>query len=210
VVFVATLFALWGDTLRIARAGSAPVFDGVASLAEYGPPAVTLTTQQGAVRVWAVRVADTAYVAARLDDSTFYWGDDFVLSLDPLGDQTPAPGHDDVQWYVRRVLDSSVVYQGRHGRWMPPGDDPDWRLGSLREEVSWTVKSASDRGGWSVEIRLPLEWFGDRTGRRARVGVRTYDDSPHAWYAWPAPREGERPTRIEQLPERWAVVDLLK
>lgn len=210
MVLVVTLFALWGDTLRIGRAASPPVFDGTASLAEYGTPAVVIPTRQGMVRVWSVRVGDTAYVAARLDDSTFSWADDFVLSLDPLGDRTPAPGHDDVQWYVRRVLDSSVVYQGRHGRWMPPGDDPDWRLGSLVEETSWVVKSVSERDGWSVEIQLPLEWFGDRTGRRARAAVRVYDDSPHAWYAWPAPHEGERPTRIEQLPERWAAVDFVK
>jgi hypothetical protein len=102
-----------------------------------------------------------------LQDSTFYWGDDFVLSVDPLGDRTPGPGHDDVQWYIRRVRDSSVVYQGRHGRWMPPGDDPDWRLDDLREETSWEVKTASDAKGWSVEIRLPVQWFGDTTGRRA-------------------------------------------
>jgi hypothetical protein len=210
VLLALTLCALWSDTLRISRALVAPVFDGVATEAEYGTPAVTLATRQGMVRVWAVRLGDTAFVAAHLQDSTFYWGDDFVVSIDPLGDRTPAPGHDDVQWYIRRVLDSSVVYQGRHGRWMPPNDDPDWRLGDLREETSWTVKSATDRAGWSVEIRLPLEWFGDRTGRRARVAVRVYDDAPYAWYAWPSPLEGERPTRIEQLPERWAVVDFLK
>lgn len=210
MLLLLTLLGMAGDTLRIGRAAGAPTFDGRASSAEYGEGTLSLPTRQGTVRIWAVRVGDTAYVAARLDDSSAYWGDDFVMSLDPLGDVTPAPGHDDVQWYVRRVLDSSVVYQGRHGRWMPPGDDPDWRLGQLREETSWEVRSASDSAGWSVEIRMPLEWFGDRTGRRARVAFRVYDDAPHAWYAWPAPREGERATRVEQLPERWAVVDFLK
>lgn len=208
MLLAVTLCALWGDTLRIGRAAKVPVFDGVASEGEYGGPTLSLETRQGLVRVWAVRVGDTAFVAARLQDSTFYWGDDFVLSVDPLGDRTPGPGHDDVQWYIRRVRDSSVVYQGRHGRWMPPGDDPDWRLDDLREETSWEVKSASDAAGWSVEIRMPVQWFGDSTGRRAGMAIRVYDDAPHAWYAWPAPKEGERPTRIEQLPERWAVVEV--
>lgn len=210
MLLMLALLGAWTDTLKVARVNTAPVFDGVASTAEYGEPTLTVPTRQGAVRIWAVRANDTAWVAARLDDTSSSWMDDFVMSLDPLGDVTPAPGHDDVQWYIRRVLDSSVVFQGRHGRWMPPGDDPDWRLGQLREETSWEVQAASDSAGWSVEIRMPLEWFGDRTGRRARVAFRSYDNSPHAWYAWPGPREGERAIRIEQLPERWAAVELVK
>jgi hypothetical protein len=199
---------LSGDTLRIRPAASAPAFDGVVTASEYEAPVLEMPTAQGGVRVWALRVADTVFLAARLRDSTFYWGDDLVISIDPLGDRTPGPGHDDTQWYIRRATDSSVVFQGRHGRWMPPGDDPDWRLGAARAEGGWELKTASDAEGWSVELRLPLEWFGDSTGRQARIAFRTYDDAPHAWYAWPEPQRGERPTVIERLPERWAVVEL--
>ena len=194
------------DTLRIREAVTPPRFDGVATEAEYGIPAVTLATAQGSVAIWVVRSGDTAYVAARMTDSTFYWGDDFVVNLDPLGDRTPGPGHDDTQWYLRRVLDSSVVNRGRHGRWMAPGDDPDWRLGKERSGDGWEVLGASDARGWSVELKLPVMWFADDSGRRATIAFRSYDDSPHAWYAWPAPRPGERPTRVEMLPGQWAVV----
>jgi hypothetical protein len=195
-----------GDTLAVRRVPVAPRFDGVASVAEYGAPSVVLPTAQGGLSVWVVRAADTAYIAARLTDSTFYWGDDFVISLDALGDRTPGPGHDDTQWYLRRVIDSSEVYRGRHGRWMPPGDDPDWRLGKERSGDGWEVLGSSDDKGWSVELRLPLAWLTDETGRQATIAFRSYDNAPHAWYAWPAPREGERATRIEMLPVRWALV----
>ena len=195
------------DTLRVREmtAGS-PRFDGVVSEGEYGAPSITLATAQGGVMIWAVRRGDTAYVAARMTDSTFYWGDDLVVSLDPLGDRTPGPGHDDTQWYLRRVLDSSVVNRGRHGRWMAPSDDPDWRLGKERSGDGWEVRSSSDGTGWSVELKLPLLWFADDTGRRATIAFRSYDDSPHAWYSWPAPLPGERPTKVEMTPVQWAVV----
>ncbi len=183
-----------------------PRFDGVASGAEYGAPAVALPTAQGGVKIWAVRWGDTVFVAARITDSTFYWGDDLVISLDPLGDRTPGPGHDDTQWYLRRVLDSSVVSRGRHGRWMAPSDDPDWRLGAERSGDGWEVQGRSDAEGWSVELKLPLLWFADSTGRRAAIAFRNYDDSPHAWYSWPAPAPGERAIRVEMDPRQWAVV----
>ena len=105
-----------------------------------------MPTAQGGMEIWVVRRGDTAYVAARMTDSTFYWGDDFVMSLDPLGDRTPGPGHDDTQWYLRRVLDSSVVNRGRHGRWMAPSDDPDWRLGKERSGDGWEVQEFGREG----------------------------------------------------------------
>ena len=104
--------------------------------------------------------------------------------------------------------DSSVVYQGRHGRWMPPGDDPDWRLRGTRSEGGWEVRSASDSAGWSVELKLPVEWFGDSSGRRAAIAFRIYDDAPHGWHAWPEPASGERPTVVEREPVRWADVKI--
>lgn len=202
------LLVAFQDTIRITRPAGPIRFDGVASSAEHGTPAVEIATAQGKVQVWLSRVGDTVYVAAHLPDSTYYWGDDFVVSIDPLGDRTPGPGHDDTQWYLRRMLDSSVAYQGRHGRWMPPGDDPDWRLGSSRGvEGGWDVRSASDEQGWSVELRLPAEWFSDSTGRRAGIAFRSYDDAPHGWYAWPSPPSGQRATVVEGRPELWAVVE---
>ena len=195
------------DTLPIRRlGGTVATFDGVASAQEYGAPSVEVPTAQGGMEVWAVRAGDTVYIAARMRDSTFYWGDDFVISLDPLGDRTPGPGHDDTQWYLRRVLDSSMVNRGRHGRWMAPSDDPDWRLGQERSGDGWEVRSSSDAKGWSLELKLPLMWFADDSGRRATIAFRSYDDSPHAWYAWPAPRAGERPTKVEMSPDQWAIV----
>ena len=195
------------DTLRVRPVDRAPTMDGVATVEEYGRPALTIPTAQGGVQVWAVWRGDTAWIAARLQDSTYYWGDDFVVSIDPLGDRTPGPGHDDTQWYLRRMLDSSVVNQGRHGRWMPPNDDPDWRLGASRSTENWAVQGNSGPREWSVELRLPLTWLTDETGRRATIALRSYDDSPHAWYSWPAPRAGERPTRVEMDPGQWAEVE---
>ena len=195
---------LGSDTLRVRSIAQSPRMDGVASVEEYGQPTLTMPTAQGGVQVWAVLRGDTAWIAARMQDSTYYWGDDFVVSIDPLGDRTPGPGHDDTQWYLRRMLDSSVVNQGRHGRWMQPGDDPDWRLGPTRVSESWEVQGNSTATEWSVELKLPLTWFTDETGRHATITFRSYDDSPHAWYVWPVPRPGERPTRVEMDPGQWA------
>jgi hypothetical protein len=69
--------------------------------------------------VWLLRARDTVFVMASIPDSTLYWDDDFIVSLDTQGDGGPAPGHDDFQLYFRRILDSSVVYRGRGGRWEP-------------------------------------------------------------------------------------------
>jgi len=194
------------DTLRMRDAPATVLFDGAASVAEYGAPSVMIPTAQGKVEVWLVRRGDSAFVAARITDSTYYWGDDFVVSIDPLGDGTPGPGHDDTQWYLRRMLDSSVANQGRHGRWMPPSDDPDWRLGKARSIDGWEVQGTSDAAGWSVELLLPVAWFIDETARQATIAFRSYDNDPSEWYSWPAPHEGERASRIEMLPARWAVV----
>jgi hypothetical protein len=206
ITVLVSLAILQGDTVRMRAVPAVPAFDGLVTAAEYGTPTVVMPTAQGAVAVWVVRHGDTAYVAAQLADSTFYWGDDFVVSFDPLGDRTPGPGHDDTQWYLRRVLDSSVVNRGRHGRWMAPSDDPDWRLGKERSGDGWEVRGASDAKGWSVELKLPMLWLVDETGRKPTIAFRSYDDSPHAWYAWPAPAAGERPTRVEMTPVEWAVV----
>ena len=63
----------------------------------YGPPQLHIRTPQGVARVWLLRAADTFFVAATIPDSTWYWGDDFVVSLDTRGDGGDNPQHDDFQ-----------------------------------------------------------------------------------------------------------------
>ncbi|HWN17687.1 MAG TPA: hypothetical protein VNO19_02115, partial [Gemmatimonadales bacterium] len=61
--------------------------------ARYGPPQVRIPTRQGTALVWLLRASDTVLVAAIIPDSTPYWGDDFVLSIDIKGDGGPSPQH---------------------------------------------------------------------------------------------------------------------
>lgn len=194
------------ESLTLKRPATAPVFDGRASAEEYGPPSLEFSGGQGPVRVWLVRAGDFAYIAAELPDSTFYWGDDLVISLDPMGDRTPAPGHDDTQWYLRRTLDSSVVYRGIHGRWSPPSDDPDWRLGSARSGEGWDVRSVSTAKGWTLELRLTADWLAHAAPRRPAIAFRQYDDQPHGWYPWPRPAAATQPTQVERKPEWWGAI----
>jgi hypothetical protein len=46
---------------------------------------------RGEVRVWVVRAGGAIHVAAAIPDSTFYWGDDLVVSLD-VGAAETRPG----------------------------------------------------------------------------------------------------------------------
>lgn len=194
------------DTLQVARARSAPRFDGVASAAEYGAPLVSLATGQGHADIWVVRDGAAIVIAAHLPDSTFYWGDDFVVSLDPRGDAAETPAGDDIQWYIRRTADSSVVSRGRHGRWGAPNDDPDWRLGAAREGEGWALRTVSDAAGWSVELRVDDGWFAGENGVLPQIAFRTYDDAPHGWWSWPAARPGEPGHVVERAPRRWVVI----
>ena len=67
-----------------------------------GDPSVRIRTGQGMASIWLLRTPDSAFVVARIADSTYYWGDDLVISLDVSGNAGPVPGHDDFQWYFRR------------------------------------------------------------------------------------------------------------
>jgi hypothetical protein len=195
-----------GDTLIIRTVDRVPLAGDATDSGRYGPPQVRIPTRQGTALVWLLRAMDTVFVAASIPDSTRYWGDDFVVSLDTRGDGAPSPQHDDFQLYFRRVLDSSVVYRGRNGRWQPPRDDPDWRLGSDRVGGGWEV-SARDRGrGWSIMVRLDPSWFAGEAGRLPRVAFRIYDDSPSGWFAWPRPQGAAPPSSVEQTPVRWAPI----
>jgi hypothetical protein len=177
-----------------------------ASTGSLGEPSVLVPTGQGAAQVWLLRTRDSAFVVARIPDSTDYWGDDLVISLDVSGNRGAVPGHDDFQWDFRRVLDSSVVYRGRGGRWEAPRADPDWRLLGAREGGGWTVDARSDAAGWSLVLRLDGAWLQGEAGRRPGVAFRVYDDSPAGWYAWPAPKEGRPPAGVEEVPDLWGTI----
>jgi hypothetical protein len=194
------------DTLWI-RAAERPLrVDLAPDSTTLGSPQVRIQTGQGTALVWLLRARDTVYVAARIPDSTHYWGDDFVLSLDTAGDAAAVPQHDDFQLYFRRVLDSSVVYRGRSGRWEPPRGDPDWRLGNERAGGGWEVSGRNERGGWSLLLRLDPAWFAGQAGRLARLAFRIYDDAPGGWHSWPPPAEGLPAVSVEGTPESWIPV----
>jgi hypothetical protein len=206
-VIIASFLALLAtDTVRIVPMERAPVFDGQADTAEYGRPSLIIDRPGGAVLVWLRSDGGQVYVAASIADSSWYWGDDFVISLDTKGDRAPGPVHDDFQWYFRRALDSSVVFRGEAGKWRAPRDDPDWRLGREREGGGWEVRSADRREGWSVEFRLDAAYFGEAGAGHPGLAFRVYDNSPHGWHPWPSPPGIRQPTEVERRPDLWAVV----
>jgi hypothetical protein len=195
------------ETLFIRPAERPPVFDGHADSAEYGTPALVIAKPAGAVLVWLRRSGESVYLAAELQDSSIYWGDDLVISLDTRGDRAASPQHDDFQWYFRRVTDSSVVYRGRDGAWQAPRDDPDWRLGRERSGGGWEVRSTSEAGRWSLELRLDAEWFAGEAGKAAGLALRTYDDAPRGWFVWPRRADLKHPTELERHPDLWVAVE---
>ena len=194
------------DTLRVRPIDSplspAPFIDSIS----LGSPQVRIRTGQGTALVWLLRARDTVFLAASIPDSTFHWGDDFVVSLDTSGDAADQPQHDDFKLYFRRVLDSSVVYRGRNGRWEPPRDDPDWRLGPERSGGGWEMSGRSDRQGWSVLLRLDPAWFTPSSDRLARIAFRIYDNDPGGWFSWPAAAGSQPPTEVERTPSAWVPV----
>ncbi len=202
------LLLLPPDTIPLLPADRPPVFDGYADGAEYGVPSILITRAAGAVPVWLRQDGAFVYLAARITDPTFSWGDDLVISLDTHGDGGGGPGHDDFQWYFRRVADSSVVYRGEAGKWRAPRDDPDWHLGAERSGGGWEVRIESDSAGWSVELRLDAAWFREAPLGAPRLALRTYDDDPQGWFPWPNPAGIRQPTIVERSPDLWGVVRL--
>ena len=194
------------DTLDVARLAAAPVLDGSVGRREYGTPALSIPTAAGDVRVWIGRHGDFVHVAAVLPDSTFYWGDDFVVSLDPRGIGGETPGAGARQWYLRRTLDSSIVATAVNGRWQQPGTTPPM-LGATRHHAEWDVASASSASGWSVELRIRTSAV--RTGDAApRIAFRTFNDAPQGWWSWPAAPSGVPAQRVERSPSLWAPMAL--
>ena len=208
MLFPLLLVQLLSDTIPLLGAGQPPVFDGRADSAEYGAPSVRIARPAGDVPVWLRQDGEFVYLAARIADSTFYWGDDLVISLDTRGDGGTGPGHDDFQWYLRRVADSSVIYRGDAGHWRAPRDDPDWRLGADRSGGGWEVRIASESAGWSVELKLDMAWFREAGQGSPRLALRTFDDDPMGWFPWPRPAGTRQPTDVEHRPDLWGVVRL--
>jgi hypothetical protein len=204
-LLVLALQAAPRDTLAPRVVESVPAEAG-SSAAALGDASLRIGTGQGAASIWLLRTRDSAFVLARIPDSTYYWGDDLVISLDVSGDRGAVPGHDDFQWYFRRSLDSSVVYRGRAGRWEAPRGDPDWRLGASREGGGWTVSGQTDAAGWSLLLRLDPAWLQGARGRRPAIAFRVYDDSPGGWFAWPSPQAGRQPVSVERVPDLWGAV----
>jgi hypothetical protein len=189
------------DTLDVPRLSSAPVVDGRVSDRAYGAPTLQFPTASGNVRIWLGRYNDFVYLAADIPDSTFYWGDDFVVSVDPAGGGGDSPNAGDRQWYLRRVLDSSFVVVAEPGRWYPPGRAPA-RLGPTRHGADWDIASASSSIGWTLELRVRTAVI--KPGSAApRLALRTYNDSPAGWWSWPAAPAGVPPRFVEETPGLW-------
>jgi len=200
------ILAQLADTVRLLPASGTIDFDGRVTEGEYGSPTVVVPRPAGSIRLWLLRDREAVYLAAAIPDPTFYWGDDVVISLDTEGDRAPGPMHDDFQWYLRRVLDSSVVFRGEAGKWRAPRDDPDWRLGAEREGGGWAVRSATDSAGWSLELRLDPAYFEAARGASPGLAVRVYDDDPHGWFTWPRPAGIKHPAEVEHRPALWVPV----
>ena len=193
------------DTVTVRAVDRAPAAERLADSAAWGKPQIRVQTGQGTASVWLLAAAGSVYLVAALPDTTAYWGDDLVVSIDTEGDRADAPQHDDFQWYLRRMLDSSVVYRGRAGRWEPPQGDPDWRLARGRSGAGWDVAAAERPAGWTAVLRLDRGWL-ELPGAGTGIALRIYDDAPGGWFAWPLPPPGMHPARGEQQPARWAVV----
>jgi hypothetical protein len=202
IVFLLTL----QDTLRVRPIAQPPAPNAVIDSTTLGQPSLRIRTGQGWATVWVFQSTDTVFIAAAVPDTTPYWGDDFVVSLDTRGDGAPTVQHDDFQLDFRRVLDSSVVFRGRNGRWEPPRGDPDWRLGADRSGGGWEVRGAADARGWTLLLRLDPAWFAGETGLLARIAFRVYDDSPGGWFSWPVPAPGSPATMVEGTPSLWSPV----
>ena len=181
-----------------------PVLDGRVGESEYRRFVMiqkwpkTSVTEERNVRVWLGQRKDFLYIAAELPDSSYYWGDDFVVSFDPDGSAGGAPGDGDRQWYLRRDLDSSVVATAVAGRWTIPGHEPP-PLGKKRHGDGWDVASTSSADSWTVELRIRSP----RLGPMPRIAFRTYDDSPQGWWSWPVPPDSLRTTVVERTPNLW-------
>jgi hypothetical protein len=128
------------------------------------------------------------------------------VCLDVAGDRAASPAHDDFRFELRRDLDSSVVYRGRGGRWQPPLDDPDWRLGAEHAGGGWEAATASDSSGWSLVLRLDPAWLAGEGEERPGAAFVIHDNDPNGWFAWPSAEQAGPPTTLDSSPDRWVPV----
>lgn len=190
--------ALGADTIRLRPITQAPVIQNSADLAALGPPSIAV----GGADAWLLGDSAAVYLVVALPDSTPEWNDRLVLTLSSGGDPGAAPGHDDFEWDFHRVADSSVIYRGREGRWQPPRDDPDWRLGRAREGGGWSVREKEMPGGWLLLIQLDPEYFATANG--GRLGLAWFDAARRQWVAWPA--QPRLPGALPDHPMQWGRV----
>ncbi|MEP7176337.1 MAG: hypothetical protein ABI860_07260 [Gemmatimonadales bacterium] len=194
------------DTLHVRPIARPPEADGRIDQRAWGAPQVRLATGQGVASIWLLRAADTVFVVAAIPDRTRSWADAIAAGFAVAGDGADAPAHDDFQWSFQRTLDSSVVYRGRSGRWEPPLNDPDWRLGAEHAGGGWEVGGADGSSGWTVVLRLDPAWLAGEAGRRPAMGFRIHDDDPNGWYSWPAVTTSAGATLLERTPALWVPV----
>lgn len=187
---------------------AAPALDGSADVREYGAPSISFSTAAGLVNVWLARHGGWLYLAAEMPDSSYYWGDDFVVTLDPQGRGGEQLAIGSRQWYLRRTLDSSVVLEvtpETQGRWMAPGR-PTHSIGAQRTGPDWEVASSSSSTGWTVELRIRAA--AARVGTALpRLALRTYNDAPRGWWSWPGPPAGTPAQRVERTPALWEPIN---
>jgi hypothetical protein len=192
--------------VRIHDVPIAPAADARLDTVAWGPPQVTIPTHQGRASVWLLRAGDTVFVVARVPDRSESWADAVSVCLDVAGDRAATPAHDDFRFVLQRVLDSSVVYRGRGGRWQPPLGDPDWRLGATHAGGGWEAAAASDSSGWSLVLRLDPAWLAGETGARPGIAFVVHDNDPNGWFGWPSGERGGPPTALDLSPDRWIPV----
>ena len=195
------------DTLRVRTISRPPASDARLDTLAWGAPQVRIPTRQGSAAIWLLRAADTLFIAAAIPDTTLSWSDALAICFDLGGDGADAPGHDDFEWSFRRVLDSSVVYRGRGGRWAPPLDDPDWRLGAARSGGGWEVASSDGARGWTIVLRLDPAWLEGEEGSRPAAAFLLHDSDPSAWYSWPGIKETAGATLMERTPALWVPLE---
>jgi len=195
------------DTLTIPLRQAPPHLDGQLESNEYGLAAIHLPTASGRVDIWLSRTPGWIHLAAFLPDTSFYWGDDLVISLDPDGSGGARPGAGDRQWYLRRVLDSTRIFVSSGGRWISAGQEPP-ALGPVRADPDWELAANSSHSGWTVELRIRQGAFATASTAPPRLGLRTYNDQPSGWWSWPEPPVGIPARRVEQTPDLWIPVRL--
>ena len=200
---VALGLALAADTLHVASIPPGTAVARIADSVRWGPPGAVLA---GGARIWLLRDSGIVAVVAWLPDSTPSFRDRVTIALDTQGDRAAAPQHDDFAWEFHRTLDSSQIFRGRDGRWQPPRDDPDWRLGTKREGGGWRVRMREEKAGWLLVLELDPEYLTQGAAVLPGLALSAFDESTRRWVTWPAIGAGVQPAGTTDHPNRWGSV----